>query len=73
LYSCTVGRADSPRLTGLYERGFPGEPFEAALRYRMRRVWEVPAHEWLAGGLGLLSLAPLGDVAQSDLPAVVAP
>src|SRR5208282_6229088 len=25
--------ADSPGLTGLYERGFPGELFEAALRY----------------------------------------
>src|SRR5207248_461171 len=38
-------RADSPRLTGLYERGFPGAPFEAALRYRVVRVWEVPARE----------------------------
>src|SRR5918911_1459438 len=44
--------ADSPRLTGLYERGFPGEPFDAALRYRVLRVWEVPAEAWLSGGLG---------------------
>jgi hypothetical protein len=65
-------RADSPRLTGLYERGFPGEPFEAALRYRVVRVWEVPAAAWLAGGLGLVPLAPLGAVRQADLPAVVA-
>jgi hypothetical protein len=64
--------ADSPQLTGFYERGFPGELFEAALRYRMVRVWEVPAREWLAGGLGLVPLAPLGAVRQADLPAVVA-
>jgi hypothetical protein len=30
--------ADSPQLTGLYERGFPGEPFDAALRYRVLDV-----------------------------------
>src|SRR5713101_6993938 len=33
--------ADSPQVTGLYERGFPGEPFDAALRYRILRVWRV--------------------------------
>jgi len=64
--------ADSPRLTGLYERGFPGKPFDAALRYRVLRVWEVPAAAWLSGGLGLVPLAPLGSVQQADLPAVVA-
>src|SRR5262245_3050847 len=41
--------ADSPRLTGLYERGVSGEPFDAALRYRVLRVWEVPAAAWLSG------------------------
>lgn len=65
-------RADSPQLTGLYERGFPGEPFDVALRYRIVRVWDVPAREWLSGGLGLVPLAPLGAVPQTDLPAVVA-
>ena len=64
--------ADSRRLTGLYERGFPGEPFDAALRYRVLRVWEVPAAAWLSGGLGLVPLAPLGSVPKADLPAVVA-
>src|SRR5437660_11299635 len=52
--------ADSRSLTGLYERGFPGEPFDAALRYRILRRWEVPAAAWLSGGLGLVPLAPLG-------------
>jgi hypothetical protein len=64
-------RADSRRLTGLYERGFPGEPFDAALRYRVLRVWEIPAATWLSGGLGLVPLAPLGSVPKADLPAVV--
>ncbi len=64
--------ADSRKLTGLYERGFPGEPFDAALRYRVLRVWEIPAATWLSGGLGLVPLAPLGSVLKADLPAIVA-
>src|SRR5437588_2959246 len=38
--------ADSPRLTGLYERGFPGEPADVAFRYRVVRVCQVPATQW---------------------------
>jgi hypothetical protein len=63
--------SDSPQLTGLYERGFPGEPFDVALRYRILRVWQIPAADWLAGGLGLVPLAPLGDVPEGDLPNIV--
>lgn len=63
--------ADSPQLTGLYERGFAGEPFDAALRYRLIRVWQVPPDQWLSGGLGLVPLAPLGDVRPSELPFVI--
>src|SRR6266566_1089159 len=44
-------RADSPQLTGLYERGFAGEPFDVALRYRIVRVWQVSTQQWLSGGL----------------------
>ncbi len=64
--------ADSRKLTGVYERGLPGEPFDVALRYRVLRVWEVPAAAWLSGGLGLVPLAPLGSVPKAHLPAVVA-
>jgi hypothetical protein len=64
-------RADSPQLTGWYERGFPDEPFDVIFRYRISRVWEVSAQQWLAGGLGLVPLAPLGDVRPEDLPAVI--
>jgi hypothetical protein len=64
--------ADSPKVTGMYERGFSSEPFDVALRNRVVRVWEVPAEEWLSGGLGLVPLAPLGDVRSEELPAVIA-
>src|SRR5205085_3061725 len=60
--------ADSRKLTGFYERGFPGEPADVTLRYRVLRVWQVPAEQWLAGGLGLLPLAPLGGVRPERLP-----
>jgi predicted transposase YdaD len=58
-------------LTGWYERGFAGEPFDVALRYRIVRVWQVPAEQWLSGGLGLVPLAPLGAVREEELPAVI--
>jgi hypothetical protein len=64
--------ADSPQLTGLYERGFPDEPPDVTLRYRIVRVWQVPAERWLAGGLGGLALAPLGAVQEAELPALLA-
>ncbi|HZU39175.1 MAG TPA: hypothetical protein VFA18_24830 [Gemmataceae bacterium] len=64
--------ADSPQLTGVYERGFLGEPLDVVFRYRVVRVWEIPARDWLSGGLGLVPLAPLGAVRPSELPAVVA-
>jgi hypothetical protein len=64
--------ADSPQLTGLYERGWPGEPFDVALRYRVVRVWQVPPTQWLSGGLGQVPLAPLGAAGPDELPAVLA-
>jgi hypothetical protein len=64
--------ADSPQLSGWYERGLAGAPFDVALRYRCVRVWQVPAEQWLSGGLGQLPLAPLGEIRQGELPAVVA-
>lgn len=64
--------ADSPQLSGVYERGFPGEPADIMLRYRVLRVWEVPAVRWLSGGLGVLPLAPLGAVQEAELPAIIA-
>jgi hypothetical protein len=64
--------ADSPKLTGLYERGFPDQPCDVSLRYALVRVWQVPAVRWLSGGLGLVPLAPLGAVQPQELPEVIA-
>jgi hypothetical protein len=64
--------ADSPQLNGLYESGLLGEPPDVTLRYRVLRVWQVPAERWLSGGLGVLPLAPLGDVREAELPGVIA-
>ena len=64
--------ADSPQLNGVYERGFDGEPPDVTLRYHVLRVWEVPADDWLSGGVGLVPLAPLGKVQPKQLPALIA-
>jgi predicted transposase YdaD len=59
-------------ITGVYERFFPGErePY-LVFRYQLIRVWELPAEQLLAGGLGTLSLAPLGAVTQAELPGMI--
>src|SRR5262245_37232117 len=62
--------ADSPALTGLRERGFPGqEPYDV-FRYQVLRVWQVPP-ELLLRGLGTLPLAPIGAVTEADLPGII--
>ena len=64
--------ADSPRLSGLLELRLPdGTPY-LVFTYRVVRVWQRPVEEILAGGLGALPLAPLSDVAESELPNVIA-
>ena len=63
--------ADAPEITGLLQRGFPGEPPYLAFRYQVVRVWQLPAEMFLNGGLGILPLAPLGAVAEAELPAII--
>jgi hypothetical protein len=63
--------ADSPRLTGLFERQILGQEPIALLRYRVLRVWQLPVESLLAGGLGTLPLAPVSDVDQARLPEVI--
>jgi predicted transposase YdaD len=63
--------ADSPQLTGSFERGFPGQGPIALLRYRVIRVWQLPVEQLLAGGLGTLPLAPISDVDEARVPDVV--
>lgn len=63
--------ADSPQLTGLFERRFPGQEPMALLRYRVLRVWQLPVESLLAGGVGTLPLAPVSDVSEARIPDVI--
>jgi predicted transposase YdaD len=63
--------ADSPQLTGLYERGFPGEEIYHTFRYQVVRVWRLPPDPLLTGGLSLLPLAPISAVTEAELPGII--
>ncbi len=63
--------ADSPQLSGVYERGFPGEEAYLTFRYRVVRVWTLPPGPLLSGGLGLLPLAPISAVTEAELPGII--
>src|SRR5262249_37649197 len=63
--------ADSPQLTGVLERSLPDEVPEEVFRYRVIRVWQLPAERLLTGGLGTLPLAPISNVNQGQLPDVI--
>jgi hypothetical protein len=63
--------ADSPHLTGLSGRGFPGEEAYRTFRYRVVRLWQEPVERLLTSGLGLVALAPLSDEAPPQLDAVI--
>lgn len=62
--------ANATALTGVLASRPPiGAGWE--FRYDVLRVWERPAAEFLRGPLGLLPLAPIADVREAELPAVV--
>jgi predicted transposase YdaD len=63
--------ADSPQLTGVYERGFPGEAAYLTFRYQVVRVWQLPPGPLLTGGLALLPLAPISAVTEAELPGII--
>ena len=63
--------ADSPQLTGAFERAFPGQEPIALLRYRVIRVWQLSVDLLLAGGVGTLPLAPISNVDESQVPDVI--
>jgi predicted transposase YdaD len=64
--------ADSPRLTGVYQRHLPGEtePY-LTFCYSVVRVWQLPAESLLTGGLALLPLAPISAVTEAELPGII--
>ena len=64
-------KADSDQMTGELLEQFPGEPPHLIFRYHIVRLWRIPAPTLLNGGLGLLPLAPLSDVAVDQLPGVI--
>ena len=63
--------AEWPELNGTFQRGFPGRPPYLLFHYQVVRVWEIPPETFLSGGLGILPLAPLGAVAEAELPGVI--
>jgi predicted transposase YdaD len=63
--------ADSPQLTGDYRRVFPDEETYLTFRYRVVRVWQLAPGPLLSGGLGLLALAPISNVTESELPGII--
>src|SRR5206468_1306755 len=60
--------AESPRLTGVYERSFPDEESYLTFRYQVVRVWQLAPGPLLTGGLPLLALAPISAVTEAELP-----
>lgn len=63
--------ADSPQMTGVYERGFPGEGAYLTFHYQVVRVWQLPPEPLLTGGLALLPLAPISAVTEAELPSII--
>ncbi|HEY7312311.1 MAG TPA: hypothetical protein VH643_23305 [Gemmataceae bacterium] len=63
--------ADSPQLTGVYERTFPSEEAYLTFRYQVVRVWQLPPEPLLTGGLALLPLAPISAVTEAELPGII--
>ncbi|HTU88518.1 MAG TPA: hypothetical protein VMF69_00335 [Gemmataceae bacterium] len=63
--------SDSPQLTGMYERRFPGEEPYLTFRYAVVRVWQLPPEPLLTGGLALLPLAPISAVTETELPGII--
>ncbi len=53
-------QADGPILTGEYTEAFAKEDPYLTFHYRVLRLWEIPAEQLLASGLGASLFAPLG-------------
>ena len=63
--------ANSPALTGTYERLMPDGRLTNRYDYHVVRVWREKAKAFLEAGIGLVPLAPLADVKEAELPEVV--
>jgi predicted transposase YdaD len=63
--------ADGPTINGLLEDHLPDGTRYHEFRYNVVRVWEIPAEEILKRDVWLLPLAPVSQVAESELPALI--
>lgn len=64
-------RANSPQLVGTYTRELPDGRLTNRYDYRVVRLWQEDPEPYLNGGLAVVPLAPLTNVAEADLPALV--
>jgi predicted transposase YdaD len=60
-------KAGGRAITGRYRVSLPDARPYLSFRYGVRRLWREPAADLLAGPLGTLPLAPLGDVTRQEL------
>ena len=63
--------ANSPHLTGRYERKVPDGFQTNRYNYKVVRLWEDDPELYLNASVALIPLAPLADVSRTDLPGVV--
>jgi predicted transposase YdaD len=64
-------QADGDDLTGIYRRSLPGSPDYLTFHYQVIRAWQVPVKSVLAGGLGILPMAPVSNLADLEPPEVI--
>jgi hypothetical protein len=63
--------ANSPSLTGVYERELPDGRQTNRYNYQVVPLWQESAEPFLTSGVGLIPLAPLTDVSEAELPRVI--
>ncbi len=63
--------ANSPALTGVYERRLPDGRLTNRYDYQVVRLWLEDVETYLTGEISLVPLAPLTNVSEQDLPSVV--
>ena len=63
--------ADSPQYSGVWQDRLPDGTTYLEFHYQAIRLWQLPEATVLQGGVGVLPLALLADVAEKKLPDVV--
>jgi hypothetical protein len=64
-------RADPHSLPGVLDLRLPGGDRVVEFHYKVIRAWQQPVEPILAGGVGTLPLAPLADLPDDAVPAVI--